>query len=243
MRGPYSEAVELWRADGDRRELANALYNYSFCFSFATAPGREPGEIDPDGIGSSVLEEALTLYRKIGDEEGEANVLWGIGNHHYFGADPGAGVEEFEAALAIHRRVGNRTMEAWSLHMLGLARLRLDQLEVARTSFREAMRQFHGSGDIAGVTLVLDDFASLAAADGDAERAARLWGAARSLTATTGTGLAQFVDEAFDHLHRPTVHGMLDASVVERLAGEGATLTVDQAVAYSLGDLEPGWLA
>jgi hypothetical protein len=132
-------------------------------------------------------------------------------------------------------------MEAWSLHMLGLARLRTGDPEVARASFRKAMEQFHGSGDAAGMTLVLDDFASLAAADGAAERAARLWGAARSLTATTGTGLAQFVDEAFDHLHRPTVHGMLDAAEVERLAGEGAALTVDQAVAFALGDSEPPW--
>ena len=103
------------------------------------------------------------------------------------------------------------------------------------------MGHFHGSGDTSGMTLLLDDFASLAAADGDAERAARLWGAARSLTATTGTGLAQFVEEAFDHLQRPTVRGMLDAAEVERLAAQGAELTVDQAVAYALGDAEPAW--
>ena len=176
-----------------------------------------------------------------GDEEGEANVLWGTGNLHYFGGDNRAGADEFEAALAIHRRVGNRTMEAWSLHMLGLASLRTGHPEAARASFREAMRHFHGSGDTAGMTMVLDDCASLAAADGDAERAARLWGAARSLTATTGTGLAQFVDEAFDHLQRPTVHGMLEAAEVERLAAQGAALTVDQAVAFALGESEPAW--
>ena len=240
MRTPYAEAVELWRAGGDDRELANALYNFSFCFSFATVQAARGGGTDPDRIAWAALDEALALYRKVGDEEGEANVLWGMGSYRYFGADPGAGADDFAAALTIHRRVGNRTMEAWSLHMLGLARLRTGDREVARASFREAMGQFHGAGDTAGMTLVLDDFASLAAADGDAERAARLWGAARSLTATTGTGLAQFVDEAFDNLHRPTVHGMLDAAEVERLAGEGAALTVDQAVTYALGDAEPG---
>jgi predicted ATPase/class 3 adenylate cyclase len=240
MRGPYREAVELWRADGDKRELANALYNYSFCFSFAIVQGGKPGETDAVSA-SAALVEALALYREAGDEEGEANVLWGMGNNRYFGADPGAGAGEFDAALAIHRRLGNRTMEAWSLHMLGLARLRTGDPDVARASFREAMEQFHGSGDIAGMTLVLDDFASLAAADGDAVRAARLWGAARTLTTTTGTGLAQFVDEAFDHLHRPTVRGMLDAGEVERLAAEGASLTAEEAVAYALGDAEPVW--
>ena len=241
MKAPYGEAVELWRTDGDRRELANALYNYAFCFSFATVRATKQGDPDPGRIALAVLDEALALYRELGDEEGEANVLWGVGNHHYFDGEPGAGADEIEAALAIHRRLGNRTMEAWSLHMRGLARLRTGDREVARASFREAMGQFHGSGDTAGMTLALDDFASLAAADGDAVRAARLWGAARTLTATTGTGLAQFVDESFDHLQRPTVRGMLDAAEVERLAAEGATLTVDEAVAYALGDADPVW--
>ncbi len=241
MQAPYREAVELWRADGNKRELANALYNYSFCFSFAIVKGGQSRDSDLGRVASAALDEALALYRDVGDQEGEANVLWGTGNLHYFGGDQRAGAAEFEAALAIHRRVGNRTMEAWSLHMLGLASLRTGDPELARASFREAMRQFHGSGDTAGMTMVLDDCASLAAADGDAERAARLWGAARSLTATTGTGLAQFVYEAFDHLQRPTVHGMLDAAEVERLAAQGASLTVDQAVAYALGDAEPAW--
>jgi predicted ATPase/class 3 adenylate cyclase len=241
MQAPYGEAVELWRADGDRRELANALYNHAFCFSFATVRGTKPGDPDPGRIAWAALDEALGIYRELGDEGGEANVLWGMGNYRYFGGEPGAGADEIEAALAIHRRLGNRTMEAWSLHMFGLARLRTGDRDVARASFREAMGQFHDSGDTAGMTLVLDDFASLAAADGDPERAARLWGAARTLTATTGTGLAQFVDESFDHLQRPTVRGMIDAAEVERLAAEGASLTVDEAVAYALGDAEPGW--
>ena len=95
MRAPYREAVELWRADGDERELANALYNYSFCFSFAIVQGGEPGETDAVSA-SAALDEALALYREAGDEEGEANVLWGMGNNRYFGADPGAGADEFD---------------------------------------------------------------------------------------------------------------------------------------------------
>jgi hypothetical protein len=34
---------------------------------------------------------------------------------------------------------------------------------------------------------------------------------------------------------------MLDTAEVERLAAQGAALTVDQAVAFALGESEPAW--
>jgi predicted ATPase len=190
MRVAYDEAVALWRADGNRSELANALYNYSFCFSISPNPREAAGNTDPDGIGGASLQEALDLYRVLDDERGQANVLWGIGNKQYFTKDPSAGVAAMTEALEIYRRVGERTMEAWALHMLGAAKLRLGDSEASRGLFAAALRMFQGSGDASGLTLVFDDLASQAAYEGDPERAARLWGAARSLTASTGAGLA-----------------------------------------------------
>ena len=66
------------------------------------------------------------------------------------------------------------------------------------------MRLFHGFGDVAGLTLTLDDFASLAIAAGDLPRAAKLWGAARALSAAGGVGLADFVDTQFEFYGRPS---------------------------------------
>jgi len=234
MRVAYEEAVELWRADGNRAELANALYNYSFCYSVPVDPRAAPGTTDPEGIGLTLLHEALDLYRALGDERGQANVLWGMGNRQYFGNDPDAGVAELTEALEIFRRVGDRTMEAWAIHMLGASKLRLGDTEVSRGHFVAALRLFHESGDAAGLTLVLDDLAAQAAHDGDPERAARLWGAARALTASTGAGLALYVDQFLDQFLRPTAQGMLSPEDVTRLAGEGASMTIDQVVAYAL---------
>jgi hypothetical protein len=182
MRVAYDELVALWRADGNRSELANALYNYSFCFSISPNPREAPGSNDPDGVGWASLQEALDLYRVLDDERGQANVLWGIGNKEYFTKDPSAGVAAMTEALEIYRRVGERTMEAWALHMLGAAKLRLGDSEASRGLFAAAPRMFQGSGDASGLTLVFDDLASQAAYDGDPERAARLWGAARAVS-------------------------------------------------------------
>jgi predicted ATPase/class 3 adenylate cyclase len=239
MRAPYGEAVEVWREIGDRHELANALYNYSFSFSFQGASRTAIGDIDPSGEGEATLAEALALYRELGDEPGEANVLWGLGNLHYFKGELEASAAAFEAALPIHRRVGNQTMVAWSLHMLGSTRLQQGDLATAHSVIADALRLFHASGDAAGLTLVLDDFASLAAAAHDAERAVRLWGAARSLGDNTGTGLGLFVDETHDQFHRPTARGMVDEATGQRLAREGAAMTLDEVVAYALAGEPP----
>jgi tetratricopeptide (TPR) repeat protein len=234
MRVAYEEAVALWRADGDRKELANALYNYSFSFTVPVNPLDGPANTDPDGTGWACLEEALELYRALGDERGQANVLWGMGNKRYFQGDARAGISQLDEALAIYRRVGDRTMEAWALHMKAAGLIRLGEGDAARAPVFEALRLFHESGDASGLTLVFDDLASLAALGGDAERAARLWGAARSLTASTGMGLASFVDQFLEQ-YLPTAKAMLSPEEVTRLASEGAAMSIDEVVAYALG--------
>jgi predicted ATPase/class 3 adenylate cyclase len=234
MRPTYEEAVELWRSLADRSELANALYNYSFVFSVPEEPGDRATELDPDGKGLRALDEALALYRELGDERGEANVLWGMGNRKYFNEASDAGVPEFRAALERFRRVGDRTMEAWSLHMLGGGLLRSGDPEASRGYLRHALQHFYGASDTAGITLVLDDLSSQALADVDPTRAARLWGAARSLTKATGAGLAAFTDGWIESQVRPNVRVALDPADLERWAAEGAALTLDDAVAYAL---------
>ena len=144
------------------------------------------------------------------------------------------GVEHFHKALEGFRQVGDRTMEAWSLHMVGGALLRTHRPDDSRPYLREALRHFYDAGDAAGITLVLDDLSSQALADDDPVRAARLWGAARTLTAATGTMLAGFTDSWIEQQVRPNVRVALDAEVLEQGAREGAAMSVDEAVAYGL---------
>jgi predicted ATPase/class 3 adenylate cyclase len=235
MREPYGEAVEIWRALGDSAELANALYNYAFIFSVPGQPTADMSDLDPTGEGRRSLEEALTLYRRLGDLRGEANVLWGLGQQAYFTMRGDGGIETFRQALDLFRRAGDRTMEAWAQHMLGSALLRGGRVEESRPLLRDALDVFHSAGDISGLTLVLDDLSSQAVADGDLPRAARLWGAARSLTQVTGANLASFTDELLEARVRPNVRTSLDPEELERLGREGARLSLDEAVAYARG--------
>jgi tetratricopeptide (TPR) repeat protein len=144
------------------------------------------------------------------------------------------GAKEFKLALEKFRRVGDRTMEAWSLHQLGSAYLRLGRLEEARIHLLDALRLFQKAGDTTGLTLAFDDLSSLAVASGDLDRAGKLWGAARSLTSATGAGLAAFVDDAIEYDARPNVRRELTPEALAALGSQGAAMPLDEMITYAL---------
>jgi len=191
-------------------------------------------EADPDRAGCDQMSRARDLATEIGDERGRGNALWGIGNWSYFHRAEDLGIEQFREALDIFHRLGDRTMEAWSHHMLGTSMIRNGPLAEARRHIEAGMRLFHGFGDVAGITLALDDFASIAIANGDLPRAARLWGAARALSSAGGVGLADFVDREFSFYERPNARQQMEADELEALAIEGRQMTLDESVAYAL---------
>jgi len=235
LMGPcYTEALELWLAIGDDAEIANAYYNASFQYAVPDPLGGR-AQIDVDRQGLGYLEQARDIFRRLGDLRGEANALWGLGNYRYFQEYDDYGIDSVTEALAKFREIGDRTMEAWSLHMLGTALLRKGKPAEARENVVHAMRHFYASGDAAGITLTLDDLSSVAVAEGDLPRAARLRGAARNLTNLTGTGLARYVEEMYEFGVRPGVRGRMSDEDLARYGAEGAAMTLDEAVDYALG--------
>ena len=230
----YAEALDLWLSIGDKPEIANAYYNASFQYAVPNEISAG-ARIDGDRVGETYLTKALELFREVGDRRGEGNTLWGLGNYHYFQAWEDLGIPFFGEALETFRAVGDRTMEAWSLHMLGTAQLRKGDLVEARDNVEHAMRHFYAAGDTAGITLCLDDLSSVEVAEGNLERAAILRGAARNLTAVTGAGLANYVEDLYEVGARPKIVEHMSEAELERLSAEGAALTLDEAVAYALG--------
>ncbi|HLO35073.1 MAG TPA: hypothetical protein VK194_03290, partial [Candidatus Deferrimicrobium sp.] len=230
MAPAYAEALRIWEELGDEREIANALYNDSFRYAVT----EDPKHSDPDRIGFGKMSRARDLAAAAGDEHGRANALWGIGNYLYFHDADDRGISQFEQALDVFTRLGDRTMEAWSLHMLSTAQIRAGELFEARANIDRALKLFHRFGDVAGITLALDDYASLAIAAGDIPRSARLWGAARALSSAGGVKLADFVDSQFEFYGRPNARFSIDPVELERYALEGRAMTLDESVAYAI---------
>jgi tetratricopeptide (TPR) repeat protein len=182
----YEEALRVWREVGDVREIANATYNASFAWiarddpairteravsaasdwKSADAKPIPTGEAGMERQGLELATEARRLYEQLGDTRGVANATWSMGNFYYFRAEGDHGTGHFRESLEGFRRVGDRTMEAWALHMLGSGLLRMGRVEEAREAVQHALRHFYAAGDAAGMTLMLDDFSSLAVARG-----------------------------------------------------------------------------
>jgi predicted ATPase/class 3 adenylate cyclase len=227
----YDEALTLWRQIGDKREIANALFDRAYADMMVIMGG----DLNPARLSSArvLLDEALKLYQEIGDPSGEGDILWALGSFYYFTADAATAESWYRRSLALHRAAGNRTMEAWSLHMLAMSQLGQRQFSEAGATAREALHHFYDSGDVSGMILVLDDLAIEALGDGDEERAGRLWGAARHLQLSTGTGLADYVAQNNTLFGVPTPKDLLSPDVLERLATEGAAMSLDDAIAYA----------
>lgn len=60
--------------------------------------------------------------------------------------------------------------------MLGLVLVAEGQAYEAAEHALQALRLFHEAGDVGGITMILDDLASIAVSDGDGPRAGRLSG-------------------------------------------------------------------
>jgi predicted ATPase len=237
MRACYAEALRLWLETDDEREIANAYYNASFGYAMWSPDAGIDADVDETGRRYAI--EALERFRRLGDERGQANALWGLGNYLYFHNDASAGTAEFREALVIFRQTGDRTMEAWSLHMLGTGLIRQGHVPEARDCVIHAIRHFEAAGDASGLTLTLFDMSAITLLEGDLVRAARLRGAARNLSSETGTGLATLVEDLFEQGVRPSVAKSMTLEDLDRYGAEGAAMTMDEAVAYALDGARP----
>jgi predicted ATPase/class 3 adenylate cyclase len=216
----YDECLALTRPTGDRRMIANALYNASF-----------PLVVGKNNIGKALplLDEALKLYRELDDASGVARCQWGIGNLHQFLGDYTAAVPELDESIDLFRKLGDRFGLGWALHTRAVVAINTEDRPTIGPLVAEAMDLFSKAGDISGITILLDDAAQLARLNGLRLRSLRLAGKAAALQAKTGTELADMAS---------TIEGRPSASPENQNEGaawaEGEAMTADEAVAYAL---------
>jgi tetratricopeptide (TPR) repeat protein len=219
--GFYDECLALSRQLGDKRAIANAIYNAAF-----------PMTVSRKTIPRAKLlyQEALTLFQELGDDGRVARTLWGIGNANFFDKDYAAAKPALEEAQALSRRLGDRFNLAWSTHTLGLVAFNTNDIATAKKNFLEALQLFLEAQDVSGITLQLDNLSSVARKEGDPLRATRLAAAAVAQQTATGTGLGGLLSYQEGRTGR---EGLSEADAATAWA-EGQSLSLDEAVAYAM---------
>jgi predicted ATPase/class 3 adenylate cyclase len=183
----YGQAYELAGAIGADAERAKAAYNLSFAYMFRVGTDHEKT--------LALLEEALAIFRKLGDRAALGRTAFALGS--LYGEGPNKTHDDYlkskqlaHEALTEHRALGNRFDIAWDLHGTGFSALKLGELDDAEKYWRESIQMFVDAADSSGIVLQLSNFAELAKARGDLERHAVLVGAWTAMSQRTGVGLA-----------------------------------------------------
>jgi hypothetical protein len=141
--------------------------------------------------------------------------------------------QKFEDAAAKFRSLGNRRMVMTSLSQLAHGLRQHGQLAEALRYYRETLGGWQELGHRPAVAHELECFAFIAVEQGQAQRAATLFGAAEALRAATDTPMISPERAEYDQA-LARLRGQMDAAAFATALEEGRMLTLDQAVAYAL---------
>jgi non-specific serine/threonine protein kinase len=140
----------------------------------------------------------------------------------------------FEEGLELFRSYGASVSAAYNLHLLAYMDRKASRVEQARERLCEALRLAVPSSDKRVISYCLDGLASLAVDQQNWERAAHLAGAAESLRGSIGAPNDTTVE---DDLLALAKNALGEAAFAQAWA-EGRAMTLEQAIAFALGDSE-----
>jgi predicted ATPase/class 3 adenylate cyclase len=225
----FEERLALSREIGHDLGLATSL------MSLATVTHKQ-GDLER---ATALYEEGIDLFKERGDRHGLAMSLGNLGLVMYSRGDLGRAAELTEQSVSLLRELGAEAHTAVGLCNLGWIALLQNDLGKASDLFEESLRLASSTGMDPVVLTALEGFACVTGAQGEARRAARLWGAAQALQEAKGIPRdTDWLTEA-DTIISDVRSGMGEEAWEEAL-GEGKVMTIEDAVSYALEAKTPG---
>ena len=158
------EGVATWRTLPESTGLAEALLGFASTLSYVDVPR-----------ACAVLEEASEVSARVGFERGQARALHTLGDIYRDEGDFDEGARHFEQSLELSVRNGWRELASATTHSLGDLELDRGDLDRARSLYRECLQLTMLAGVERNIAYCVGGLAAVAAAAGDAGRAAQLW--------------------------------------------------------------------
>jgi predicted ATPase/DNA-binding SARP family transcriptional activator/DNA-binding CsgD family transcriptional regulator len=231
LEGDYERAaklaersVNLSREANDLGVLANSLIELG---------NASVWRVGGQGQARAFYEEALATSRELGSASILRSCLNGLGLSYLLQRNLGRAAQLFEESAALCREAGDRTLLPLPLNDLGWVALLSDDLERAEALHKESLALSKDLGGSHRAFVFLEGLACDAGAKGEAERAAKLFGAAQALREATGFSL----EPAMRSLEEPYFLGarsQLEESAWTEAWEEGRTMSMETAFEYAL---------
>ncbi len=214
----YQRYLDVAQQIGDHSLIGDALYGLGFPYVYRGEPEKSVAS----------FEQSRSYFEAAGDRLGVARVQWARAAIDLISGDFQTAARELGRSLAVTREMGDRFISGWNIWGLGMAAYLEGDYPTARVFWKRGLELFAEDRDHSAIVFFLESIASLAAAEGASERAARLTAAARALRASSGT----ILDDSF--VARPAPEKDLRPETFATAWAEGQAMTIDQAVAHAL---------
>ena len=218
-------ALVVAREANEMASIADALRHQAAC-------ARDDGDFV---TARTLNQECIAILRSLEDKTRLAVALHGAAWTFLFQADHAAARPLLEESVALFREVGDRHGLPLALGALGHVALAEEDHARARALIGEALRMNHQAVQKQGIAYRLEGLGQLAEAQGQPRRAVRLFAAAEGLREAIGATSVPLFQAQVDRYVASARRTLgLGPFVAEWTAGRA--LTLDEAVAYALGE-------
>jgi non-specific serine/threonine protein kinase len=219
-----AEAIDLARQSEDPMDLRDALTVKGMV---AMGQGRYAEAVER-------FQETVAICRPLGLSWQLATSHLNLGTALVLNGSPEEAEATLEEGLEMYRQLGDDIFAARMTNGIAYAALARKDIARADSLARIALAAFAEQAERQGLAQGLETLAAVAAARGDAERAAMLGGAAAAVRETIAARAAQF-EVAVSGPFMERVQKAADKEVWRRAWEAGLAMGPDAAVAYALG--------
>jgi hypothetical protein len=181
------------------------------------------------------LDECLLHFRTIGYRSG---ICYALQHRALMLADEGSfdsAIAQLDEALAIARQMRHQSATGQSMSLLAEVLMRAEQLDRAKAYLLESLENARRERSWMGLIYTMERLGGVASGQGDAQRAARLFGAGQALRDSINFPVAPS-EAAFYQPRMDAARALIGNAAFEGAWIEGQHMTVDELVDYMRSD-------
>ena len=219
----FEPALVLVRGLDEHERTANVLVNLGNLGLFAQDFGR----------ALRLYQESIEYATLSGSSEVEAIARENLGLLALDQGDLPLAVELLEESARLATEAGDDRGRSSATRALAAALLESGEIDAARDRLAQSLELAQRLGELNGIAYCLDTFAGLATAEGDPERAARLFGAADNVRAAIGALRPPDQQPLYERWVSSTL-AQLETATYAACYESGRALELDEAVELAL---------